>query len=232
MTIGHIMTNGHILGSNMARTDRRQREFERREQEILDAALELCSAVEFESVTIEQIARRADVGKGTVYKHFASRDELLFRLNIRFYRGLLEALRAQPVEGTPRERLRRIIEYALRYHVTHREYRYVVEYCGRIDFMERAEAIWRDDFLRLDRAFQEWGVPLIQSGMDSGVFAKRPVEQVLLGVNACFKGAISMLWAGEHWCAHGGDEETVLAAATEFMLAGLVGEPRSTLVAD
>lgn len=218
------MTIGHKMGLNTVRADRRQREFERREQEILDAALELCSTLEFESVSIEQIARRADVGKGTVYKHFASKDELLFRLNMRFYRGLLDELQSQPVAGSPREQLRLIIEYALRYHVTHREYRYVVEYCNRIDFIERAESKWRDDFLRLDRAFQDWGIPLIQSGMDSGVFAKRPVEQVLLGMHACFNGAITMLWAGELWCPHGGDEETVLAAATEFMLAGLVGE--------
>ena len=208
----------------MARTDRRQREFARREQDILDAALELCSTAEFESVTIEQIARRADVGKGTVYKHFTSKDELLFRLNMRFYRGLLEELRARLEAGSPHAQLRFIIEYALGYHVTHREYRYVVEYCGRIDFMERAEPRWRDDFLRLDRAFQEWGVPLIQAGMDLGVFAKRPVDQVLLGMHACFKGAITMLWAGEHWCAQGSDEETVLTGVTAFMMAGLVGE--------
>jgi hypothetical protein len=151
---------------------------------------------------------------------------------MRFYRGLLDELRSQLVKGSPRDRLRFIIEYALRYHVAHREYRYVVEYCDRIDFMERAEPNWRDDFLRLDRAFQEWGVPLIQSGMDLGVFAKRPVEQVLLGMHACFKGAITMLWAGEHWCPHGGDEETVLAAVTEFMLAGLVGEPEVALSSD
>lgn len=98
--------------------------------------------------------------------------------------------------------------------------------------MERAEPKWRDDFLRLDRAFQEWGVPLIQSGMDSGVFTKRPVEQVLLGMHACFKGAITMLWAGEHWCPQGGDEETVMTAVTEFMLAGLVGDSELAVSVD
>jgi len=64
----------------VARIDRQKREFPRRELEILDVALELCSSADFESVTIEQIARGGDVGKGTVYKHFAGKDELLFRL--------------------------------------------------------------------------------------------------------------------------------------------------------
>ena len=207
----------------MARTDRQQREFRRRERDILDVALGLCSSADFESVTIEQIARGADVGKGTVYKHFASKDELLFRLNMRFYHGLLEELRAQAIEGTPVERLERLIGYALQYHVSHREYRYVVQYCARIDFMERAEPAWRDDFLRLDRAFQEWGGPLIEEGMDAGVFVRRPVQYVLLGMYACFRGAITMLWAGEQWCPQGGDAATVSAAVTEFMLASLIG---------
>lgn len=211
----------------MPRSDRQQREFQRREQEILDVALALCSTPDFESVTIEQIARGADVGKGTVYKHFGSKDELLFRLNMRFYHGLLDELRAQRIEGPPERQLERIIGYALQYHVAHSEYRYVVEYCARIDFMERAESAWRDDFLRLDRAFQEWGAPLIEAGMDAGVFARRPVEQVLLGLYACFKGAINMLWAGEQWCPQGSDVVTVSAAVTEFMLAGLVGASSS-----
>jgi AcrR family transcriptional regulator len=207
----------------MARTDRQQREFLRREREILDAALALCSGPDFESVTIEQIARAADVGKGTVYKHFASKDELLFRLNMRFYHGLLDELRAQAVEGPPAEVLERIIGYALRYHVSHREYRYVVQYCARIDFMERAAPAWRDDFLRLDRAFQEWGGPLIEQGMEAGVFARRPLDHVLLGMHACFRGAITMLWAGEQWSPQGADEAAVEAGVRAFMLAGLIG---------
>jgi AcrR family transcriptional regulator len=217
------MTNGHFGAVSMARSDRQQREFQRREKEILDVALGLCSSADFESVTIEQIARGADVGKGTVYKHFASKDELLFRLNMRFYHGLLDELRAQTIAGTSLEKLERLIGYALQYHVSHREYRYVVEYCARIDFMERAEPAWRDDFLRLDQAFQEWGVPLIEQGMEAGVFARRPVERVLLGLHACFRGAITMLWAGEQWSPQGSDAATVSAAVTEFMLASLLG---------
>ena len=73
----------------MARWDRKRREFERREEEILDAALELFSRPNWESVTIEQIAVAADIGKGTVYKHVTSKDELLFKLMMRFYRGML-----------------------------------------------------------------------------------------------------------------------------------------------
>lgn len=215
----------------MARQDRRQREFERREQEILDAALVLCATAQFESVTVEQIAEGADVGKGTVYKHFASKDELLFRLMLRFYRGLLAELRMLPVEGPPLVQLGDVIEHALRYHLQNLQYRYVVEYCERIDFKERAEPDWRDDFLELDRAFAEWGTPLVEAGMASGTLVQWPVKDVLLGMNACFKGAVSLLWAGSDWCPLGGDRETVIRALRRFMLAALVGAPDGDAVA-
>jgi AcrR family transcriptional regulator len=202
--------------------DRKQREFQRREQDILSAALELCSTPQWESVTVEQIADRAEIGKGTVYKHFVSKDELLFRLMMGFYQGLLQTLREDMAQGNPPEKLRCAVERALRYHSEHREYRYVVEYCDRIDFKERADRAWRDDFLELDRAFQEWGGPIITAGMESAQFQRQPLDQVMIGMHACFKGAVSMIWATRDWCPLG-DNETVVASVTDFMMAGLRG---------
>mgnify|MGYP003573180770 CR=1 FL=1 len=206
----------------MALQDRKQREFQRREQDILAAALELCSTPEWESVAVGQIADRAEIGKGTVYKHFVSKDELLFRLMMDFYHGLLRMLRDDMTEGSPKEKLRYAVERSLHYHIEHKEYRYVVEYCERIDFKERANPAWRGDFLELDRAFQAWGIPIMEAGMDAGQFQRQPPERVMIGMHACFKGAIAMVWASQDWCPLG-DDETVVAAVTDFMMAGLTG---------
>jgi AcrR family transcriptional regulator len=194
----------------------------RREREILAAALDLCSTPEWESVTVEQIAERADVGKGTVYKHFASKDELLFRLMMGFYHGLLRLLREDVMDGSPEEKLRYAVERALRYHIEHRQYRYVVEYCERIDFKERASPAWRGDFLELDSAFQAWGGPIIETGMEAGQFQRRSLDLVMTGLHACFKGAVAMIWASREWCPLG-DDEAVVTSVTEFMMAGLTG---------
>jgi len=206
----------------MALQDRKQREFERREQDILTAALDLCSTPRWESVTVEQIADRAEVGKGTVYKHFASKDELLFRLTMRFYRGLLLRLNDETAGSSPLDQLRAAAERALRYHIDHSEYRYVVTYCERIDFKERADRAWRDDFLELDRAFQTWGNPIVETGMALGQFQRRPLMQVMIGLHACYKGAAAMIWAADDWCPMG-DDETLVNAATGFMISGLRG---------
>lgn len=209
----------------MARSDRKIRELKRREQEILDAALTLCSTAELKSITMGQIAERADVGKGTLYNHFVSKDEMLFRLMLRFYLGLLAELRALPEAESLMEQFRRVIEHGLRYHLENKEYRYIVEYCERIEFKERAEPAWRDDFLTLDRVFEDWAAPLLETGIENGILARYPVRSLLLGLHACFKGAVAMLWAGSDWCPCGGDQETVIRAVTRFMLAGLVGSP-------
>lgn len=203
--------------------NRKQREFERREEDILDAALELFSTPEWDSVTIEKIALAADIGKGTVYKHFASKDELLFRLMMRFYRGLLQDLQDLSLQGNTIERFKGIFEHALRYHQRHREYRYIVEYCERINFKERADESWHESFMELDKAFTEWTFPMFEQAMQQGLISKQPVTSLHMGIHACFHGAVDMIWAGKNWCSMGSEEE-VIESVTNFMMAGLVGQ--------
>lgn len=208
----------------MPRPDRKQREFDRREEDILDAALELCSGPEWESVSVDQIANRADVSKGTVYNHFSSKDELIFRLMMRFYGGLFVQFEAIAEHGGV-ECLGDLFRSSLEYHVANSEYRYVVLYCERADFKQRSQPEWREDLRRLDDSFESIGVPLIQQGMASGEFQNRPVEEVAIGLHAAFKGGVSMLWMGGDWCSFKGDEQTMINSITEFMMAGLRGRP-------
>jgi AcrR family transcriptional regulator len=54
-----------------------------RESRILDAASELLLVFGYRRVTIDDVARRAGVGKGTVYLHWASKLELFATVLIR-----------------------------------------------------------------------------------------------------------------------------------------------------
>ena len=73
-----------------------------RESRILDAAGELLLAFGYRKVTIEDVARRAGVGKGTVYLHWTSKLELFAAVLIRDGAAIvaeqLAALRADPAE--------------------------------------------------------------------------------------------------------------------------------------
>jgi len=62
--------------------ERKQRERERRRQEILDAAREVFSAKGFNSATMEEIASKAELSPGTLYLYFKNKEELHTSLSI------------------------------------------------------------------------------------------------------------------------------------------------------
>jgi TetR/AcrR family transcriptional regulator len=67
-------------GGTMEKTKQKILQFKQREQAILDMALELLIEQGEDKVTVEQIASRVDIGKGTIYKHFTSKSEIYIRL--------------------------------------------------------------------------------------------------------------------------------------------------------
>ena len=210
--------------------ERRKREFARREREIIDAALKLFDSDDWLSVTVEQIANAAEVGKGTIYKHFPSKEAIYARLTLDFYDELLaHLLSADEVQGSV-EMFRGMARFALRYHLEHAEYRRVVQYCKRGDFKNRAEPELLHGFANLDARFDEFSTQLIQRGIAEGVFADRPVERVRYGLHATFEGAIYTLWEGYCW-GKDIDTDTFVEAIVEFMLAGLGVETEPEAVA-
>jgi AcrR family transcriptional regulator len=73
-----------------------------REARILDAAGELLLIFGFRRVTVDDVARRAGVGKGTVYLHWSSKLELFATVLLRDVAGIVDrqlaAMRADPAE--------------------------------------------------------------------------------------------------------------------------------------
>lgn len=76
-----------------------------RADRILDAAAELMVRLGYRKVTIDDIARRAGIGKGTVYLHWRTKEQLfealIMRESIGVLDGLVEAFRADPTEVLP-----------------------------------------------------------------------------------------------------------------------------------
>lgn len=81
-----------------------------RADRILDAAGDLLVRYGYRKVTIEDIARQAGIGKGTVYLHWRTRDQLfeamLLRESVLLCDELLAALRADPGVIVPHRFLR------------------------------------------------------------------------------------------------------------------------------
>lgn len=85
---------------------RAQRRAGRTRQRLLNAALEMFSDKGVDATTIEEITERADVGKGTFYRHFANKNEVMLALVEDAVDHLAELMSpssppAPPVPSTP-----------------------------------------------------------------------------------------------------------------------------------
>lgn len=83
------------MNTMVAQTDipnRTQRRASKTRNRLLKGALSVFAEVGTEAATIERITQRADLGKGTFYRHFADKDEIVSELVEQCVGSLLEAI--------------------------------------------------------------------------------------------------------------------------------------------
>ena len=88
-----------------------------RADRILDTARELLLSWGYRRVTIDELARRAGVGKGTVYLHWRSREEVFHAVSAReaaaMADAIVQAVRDDPAEVALHRYLRRLFVEAM-----------------------------------------------------------------------------------------------------------------------
>jgi AcrR family transcriptional regulator len=89
-------------------------------EDILDAVDDQLERVGYARMTIEEVARTAGVGKGSIYLHFASKEDLALSSIDRLVRRLLVQLAGIADEpGPPVQRLRRMLETRVLFRFDH-----------------------------------------------------------------------------------------------------------------
>lgn len=198
---------------------RKAREFNRREHDILDAALSLFQSDAWESVTVEQIAQQAGVAKGTIYKHFASKSEIYARLAIQFRRETLVRLPSACTGQPVIERLKDCLRCAWQTHLSSQELHRVFLFCSRDEFQASLPASILAEMQEVDLQTNQLMYSLLEQGIEQGIFPKKPIALLLFGVQSAFWGAIQLIWSGysvEY------DRELYLDELINFVLAGLI----------
>lgn len=76
--------------TDLQKATQKAQEFRKREEEILERAQDLFIAHGEDKVTVEMIADAVNIGKGTIYKHFETKDEIYLRLMIRYEEELAQ----------------------------------------------------------------------------------------------------------------------------------------------
>jgi AcrR family transcriptional regulator len=88
-----------------------------RANRILDTARDLLLAWGYRRVTIDELARRAGVGKGTIYLHWRSREEVFQAVSAReaaaMADAIVDAIRTDPAEVALHRYLRRLFVEAM-----------------------------------------------------------------------------------------------------------------------
>ena len=86
-----------------------------RRQRVIDAAISLALDGGYEAVQMRDVAARADVAMGTVYRYFTSKDHLLAATLVHWVEQLDSRLAQNPAQGgSPAERVVDALDRALR----------------------------------------------------------------------------------------------------------------------
>jgi TetR/AcrR family transcriptional regulator, cholesterol catabolism regulator len=86
-----------------------------RRTRVLDAALALAAEGGYDAVQMRDVAGRAQVALGTIYRYFSSKDHLLAACQVELWKEQSDRLAAHPPEGArPSERVQSVIGRAMR----------------------------------------------------------------------------------------------------------------------
>lgn len=103
----------HITQATLTR---REREKRARQQDIVKAALELFAAKGFRDTTLDEIAQKAEFGKGTLYNYFASKEDIFHAIIDKAIEDSITIARACAAEpGSTRSRITAYARNMMRY---------------------------------------------------------------------------------------------------------------------
>ena len=172
----------------MQKESRKVREFRRREQEILDTALQLFLSEGEDSVTVEMIAEAVGIGKGTIYKHFKSKAEIYLRLMLDYERDLAELFQSDNVARDREALSRAYFEFRMsdpqRYRLFDRLEEKVVKTRQVPELVEQLHSIRTSNFQRL--------TSLIEGRIDEGKLEDVPPYFHYCAAWALVHGAVAL----------------------------------------
>lgn len=101
------------IKSKKARKNRFQKRTTKTRKRLKEAALDVFSEKSVDAATVEEITQKADLGKGTLYRHFEDKEEIVVTLVEEAVEHLIELIRAY--DSAP-ETLEDMLEHLLNAH--------------------------------------------------------------------------------------------------------------------
>ncbi|MDP7592553.1 MAG: TetR/AcrR family transcriptional regulator [Litorilituus sp.] len=207
------MTNGHKTTTGLGMTDffaerlglvmtetRKEREFRLREKEILDTAISLFNQYGLDKVTVADIAKATDIGKGTIYKHFVSKDVILARIANDFSLTVLKDVKAIDATKSCTCQMRDMFEFSFKAHVQCPLMSEISRLYHQPSFLERLPQESQRFCMDIEQEYFVILNRICEKGKQNNELPNLPVDELILGAHATYLGALEMLQSQNHKC--------------------------------
>lgn len=171
----------------MSELTRKQRELIEREELILNTAQSLIHQHGYNHLTMDRVAEAVEYSKGTIYNHFASKEDMVCSLCCRCVNNLIEVFeRAYKYEGSTRERYSAIgIGYSL-YHQMHPMDSRNLQIVKNNAVREKVSAEKLNEMESLEQQITKIAHSIVQEAIDCGDLDKKHQNDVSTIVFGCW----------------------------------------------
>lgn len=208
----------------MTTAERRAREKVRRRREILDAAR--CEFFDrgFHRPTVDDVAARAEVSKGTIYLYFESKEEILAHLLLEGLALLLkdmEASRTAASSSSAETALQDLAKAYLHFCQSHPQYFRLIMAFDRGRFEESISSDLHQRVLNRSLQGLDLLAQTIEAGKADGVFHVQDPWQAAGTVWAALNGVLVLMAHPLRQRMLRSDLETMFAATLDLVIRGL-----------
>ena len=212
----------------MSTSARREREKRQRRRSILRAAREMFFENGFHHATVESVAERAEVSKGTVYLYFASKESLLAHLLLEGLENLvseLERAYADAIDLPADEQLRTLARAYLDFFDRDPQYFPFLMAMDRGRFQEAVPPELYEKILETSLKGLTLAVRVVEDGIENGVFACGDPQRAACVFWASLNGGLQLM---EHPLRRemvGVDEAVLYESSIDTVIKGLTTAP-------
>ena len=208
----------------LSTSERRAREKAQRRQQILDAARQEFFERGFHRPTVDDVAARAEVSKGTIYLYFVSKEEILAHLLLEGLDLLLAEMEgAYNPQSSPEAALRALAGAYLRFCQSHPHHFRLIMAFDRGRFEESISPELYQQVLNQSLQGLELVAQTIEMGKTSGVFQVDDPWQAAGSVWAALNGVLVLMAHPLRQRMLRNDLETMFEATLDLVVRGLKG---------
>ena len=175
------------------RKERKEREKEARKQDILRSAIKVFSRNGFVKTSMEQVADEASLAVGTLYRYYASKEELYVSIVFEAIAAMHEGLESIAASGDmPAKKLEKIWSYFYQFYEENPMYYHAFLFLHDPGFAGAFSKTAHDSVERFSSKSFRILARVIKEGVDSGVFHSDNPHEVADYLWSTFVGLVNL----------------------------------------